>query len=198
MVDIFPFTVIRPPFSLNTAPRPDTHVGANEDILYALSKDASSTEKFKRPMIRRTRLYARRGVLFRGYRTIGSFDKCPLRFWLAVNCQRCKRSRSSSNRPGHRSSGPAWQVSVFLVSVTLSRTSDGLDRTKRYAMEVPKSLCLRLRLNSPWGAPPFVSFKHSALFCGSTWRRSLIPPPAPIKTAEIGGHIPACVSPCRG
>lgn len=58
------------------------------------------------------------------------FDECPFRIWLAVSGQ-----GQSSNRAGHRSSDQSWQAIVFLVSVALSRTSDGLDRTKH----VPKS-----------------------------------------------------------
>jgi hypothetical protein len=55
-------------------------VGANEDILYALSKDASSIEEFKRPIIRGP------GYM-RGYMR---------------SCNPQKLSERSLNRPGHR------------------------------------------------------------------------------------------------
>ena len=70
-----------------------------------------------------TRLYARRGVLLGGYRTLGSFDKCPFRFWLAVNVVNVsQRSTFNVNRsfvePARASIiGPAWQAARRLPSL---------------------------------------------------------------------------------
>ena len=85
-------------------------MGANEDILYALSKDASSIEEFKRPMIKVTRLYAR---LYSSYR---NFDKSPFRFWFAA--QSTDKVNSETGPGTGRSKPPSHSVQNL-----------GLDRT---------------------------------------------------------------------
>jgi hypothetical protein len=142
-----------------------------------------------------TRLYARRGVLLGGYRTLGSFDKCPFRFWLAVNVsQRSTSIVHSSNRPGHRSSGQhGRQLIVFLVSVTLSRTSDGLDCTKVYHRS-PLKLVSATTPQLPLGCSANRVFQGLSPFMSFYWRGSLIPPLLLSSRGDWGTHSDMLVS----
>ncbi len=139
--------LFRPIFSLNVGtPRSDTYVGANEDILYALSKDASSIEKFKRPMTK-------------GYPAICAVKGA--RTWMNP------RLGQSSNRPGHRPSKSSPS--------RLYRTSVGPDHTKQVPKSQLLRLRLNSSRGASLFASPETSKEsESALNCRPLLRRSLI------------------------
>jgi hypothetical protein len=147
-------------------------VGSNEDILYALSIDASSIEEFKRPMIKGTRLYARCSI------------NPPFAFGSLLTSTSIFEPARAPDRPLHY---PRTSVGLDLIPSKSPKAS------RRACVSTPRGELRYSHLVPTRGLPSI-----AVLFGADPSFLSCSPLAPIIVTVAIEARFPACMSPSRG